>query len=170
MVLFFNCGDDDDGPVLYYKESKIHWMLCETPPSSGEQKPLSPSSGTNQQASLSFLMDSWSKVEHFKGMQTTHWNDKTSTLIQPHQLNGLFSSQGQTRSCTNLPLREQKSRRTFTEPVTCCTVCFVRRYVNTKDKHTLSRAGLLRYPSGTNRTEEITERQTALALMCIECI
>lgn len=62
-------------------------------------------------------------------------------------------------------LREQKSRTSFIEAVTCCTVCFVRRYINTKDNYTLSQAGLLPHPSDTTLTKqkEITKRQTALA-------
>lgn len=56
--------------------------------------------------------------------------------------------------------RKKKSRTSSMEPVTCCTVCFVRRHINT-----LSQAGLhpqlLRHR--VDRTEEITERQSALA-------
>lgn len=109
----------------------------------------------------------------FKRTRRRTGTNVTSTFIQPHQLNGLFSSQGRNkRRCCSPKLHKTSSQRTkkkrssmsLAEAVTCCTVCFVRRCINTKDNYTFSRAGLLPPTlQKLNRTDEITERQTALA-------
>lgn len=173
MVLFFHCADDDDDDdddelVLHHREEETGCCvkICPLVVYKNHSEP----NFWHQQPSFPFL------TEHFEEETSTHWDDMTSTLIQPHQLNGLFLVAKDKREtpllsevAQKLPLRDTKSRTSSPEPVTCCTVCFVRRHVNTKDVYTLSRAGLLlpKTPSTlrhhVNRTEEITERQTALA-------
>ena len=119
-----------------------------------------------------------------RGRRDKHFDTTASTL------NGLIGSQGHTnkKQAKETPLlseaaqetfsqrtrqqkrrRRRRSRTSSVEPVTCCTVCFFCR-ANTSTQNgqltQLSRAGLLPLPPvrhHVDRTEEITERQTALA-------
>lgn len=126
-------------PNLCYRERKRLWMSCEILPSSGEwRNHFEPP----RHIILSYGLD----VTH----TGTNWR---STFIQPHQLNGLFSSQGRNWTETLLlyevaqnflsenNLKEKKKKKgstLFVEPVTCCTVCFCQAIASThkKDKYT----------------------------------
>lgn len=163
MVLFFHCAAadddndnyDDDDPVLHHKVRGRDWMLWQNTPSSGGGKKqlLVPILATT----WSFLMDSFLK-KAFWGDVSTRRKNMTSTFFKKnkkqiktktHQLNGLFSSQGQNKrdadalwSRTKLPLRDQRGEKrrgsaSYIEHVTCCTVCFVRRCIYTKRTTTL---------------------------------
>lgn len=136
-------------------ERKRLWMLCEILPSSGDTKPLpAPCFWHRQKNFIILSYGSLKKTkEHFKEEMSRCTGKTTSTLVQPHQLNGLLSSQGQDKRCccTKLPLREQQKRNK--KP---CH--FVVLYVSSGDKHkkdknSLSRAGLLPNTNTTNQTQ-----------------
>lgn len=178
MVLFFHCADDDE-PVLQQREEESGCVWKPALWWCGEKVTLSPPpvprpiSGTNN-FHLSFLTDV-TKKEDFEDT-STHRDEMTRTLIQPHQLNGLFSRQGQNtrRRCypklhkTYFSERERERKKDKKLDIIHGTsslvalYVFVRRHTHT---HTLSRAGLHPRPLRHNvdRTEEITERQSASA-------
>lgn len=171
MVLFFHCANDDE-PVLQQREEESGCVWKPALWWGGKKSlwaPPLPISGTNN-FHLSFLTDV-TKKEDFEDT-STHRDEMTRTLIQPHQLNGLFSSQGQNTRRRCYPKlhknyfsereREKGGRKKARHHP--WNLSLVALYVFVR-RHTLSRAGLHTRPLRHNvdRTEEITERQSASA-------